>query len=399
MWSAISRNPTLTTENRMAPRTKHVILDRDGVLNVERSDGGWVSDWAEWIWSPGALEGLRMLGSAGIRISVATNQSGVGRGLIARTQVDAVNARMVEEAAQVGATIDRVWVCPHAPGDACACRKPLPGLLQGAIEASGVSADETTALGDDLRDLQAAWSAGVTAALLRTGKGQNTEAQFTGSRLAVFDDLRDFADAVLSDSIPHTSRASLIAHRIFTEHDAVMRESAMTLPPILDRMAALLWESLSSGGKVLACGNGGSAATAQHFVAELVGRFQAERRALPAVALSADTMILTALANDYGYARVFARQVEALGAAGDVLMAFSTSGNSPNVIEAARTARAMGCKVLAFTGKDGGLLAAHADAIVKVPSKDVARIQEVHDLCIHALAESIETELPRMPAA
>jgi D-sedoheptulose 7-phosphate isomerase len=304
---------------------------------------------------------------------------------------------MLEEAAQEGVTIDHVWVCPHAPGDSCACRKPSPGLLLSAVDASGVSADETIALGDDLRDLQAAWSAGVNAALLRTGKGRHTEAHLAGSKLAVFDNLRDFAAAVLSDSIALASRASLIAHRIFTEHDAVVRESAVALPPVLDKMASLLRESLESGGKALACGNGGSAATAQHFVAELVGRFRIERRALPAVALSADTMILTALANDYGYERVFARQVEALAAAGDVLMAFSTSGNSPNVIEAARTARAVGCKVLAFTGKEGGSLAALADAIVKVPSKDVARIQEVHDLCIHALAESIEAELPRIP--
>jgi D-sedoheptulose 7-phosphate isomerase len=381
----------------MAPRTRHVILDRDGVLNVEHSDGGWVSDWSEWLWSPGAQEGLRMLSSAGIRISIATNQSGIGRGLIDRSNVDAVHARLVEEAARVGATIDRVWVCPHQPGDACQCRKPLPGLFLSAIEASGVSADETIAVGDDLRDLQAAWRAGVTAALLRTGKGRLSEADVSSPDVPVFDDLRDFAGAVLSDSIHRASRAAMIAHRIFSEHSAVVREAATVLPPILDEISVLLRECFASGKKVLACGNGGSAATAQHFVAELVGRFRLERRALAAVALTADTMILTALANDYGYERIFARQVEALGTAGDVLMAFSTSGNSPNVIEAARTARAMGCKVIAFTGSDGGSLGAHANVMLRAPSRDVARIQEVHDICIHAIAESIEAELNMMP--
>ncbi len=382
----------------MAPRTRHVILDRDGVLNVERSDGGWVSDWSQWLWSPGAREGLRMLGSAGIRISIATNQSGVGRGLIDRSDVDALHARMVVESAHAGATIDRVLVCPHQPGDACQCRKPLPGLYLSAIEASGVGADETIALGDDLRDLQAAWGAGVTAALLRTGKGRLTEANLSSPDIPVFDDLRDFAAAILSDSIPRASRASMIAHRVFSEHIAVVRESAAVLPAVLDEISALARECLASGNKILACGNGGSAATAQHFVAELVGRFRLERRALAAVALTADTMILTALANDYGYERVFARQVEALGAAGDVLMAFSTSGNSPNVIEAARTARAIGCKVIGFTGSQGGSLVAHADVMLRAPSRDVARIQEVHDICIHAIAESVEDEFNRMPS-
>ncbi|HTD29830.1 MAG TPA: SIS domain-containing protein [Xanthomonadaceae bacterium] len=189
----------------------------------------------------------------------------------------------------------------------------------------------------------------------------------------------------------------MIAHRIFLEHAIVVREAAAVLPSVLDEISVLLQECLASGRKILACGNGGSAATAQHFVAELVGRFRLERRALAAVALTSDTMILTALANDYGYQRVFARQVEALGTSGDVLLAFSTSGNSPNVIEAARTARAMGCKVVAFTGSDGGLLAADADLILRAPSKDVARIQEVHDICIHAIAESIEDAVHRTP--
>lgn len=378
----------------MTPRTRHIILDRDGVLNVERSDGRWVSDWSEWQWCPGALEGLRMLSGTGIRISIATNQSGIGRGLVGRSDVDAVHARMVEEAAQVGATIDRVWVCPHEPGDRCQCRKPSPGLYLGAMEACGVTADETLALGDDVRDLQAAWSAGITAALVRTGKGRVTEAT-VGPDVPAFEDLLDFAGAVLSDSIRRATRATMTAHRIFSEHAAVVHEAAMVLPGILDEIARILRICYASGKKVLACGNGGSAATAQHLVGELVGRFRLERRAFAAVALSADTMLLTALANDYGFERVFARQVEALGTAGDVLLAFSTSGNSANVVEAARKARALGCKVIAFTGGDGGMLGPLADVMVRAPSADVARIQEVHDICIHAIAESIEEELAR----
>ena len=179
---------------------------------------------------------------------------------------------------------------------------------------------------------------------------------------------------------------------IFTEHDAVMREAAALLAQPLDQAAAVLRDCLASGGKVMACGNGGSAASAQHLVAELVCRFRDDRRALAAVALTADTMTLTAIGNDYGYGRIFARQVEAIGTRGDVLVAISTSGNSANVVEAVKAARLVGCTVVALTGMDGGELAPLADIPLRVPSRVVARIQEVHDVCIHALAEALEEQ-------
>ncbi|MBV8495880.1 MAG: SIS domain-containing protein [Gammaproteobacteria bacterium] len=147
---------------------------------------------------------------------------------------------------------------------------------------------------------------------------------------------------------------------------------------------------MRAGGKILACGNGGSAAHAQHLVAELVGRFREDRRALPAIALTADSATLTALGNDFGYGEVFARQVRALARSGDLLVAISTSGNSANVIAAARTARDLGCSVLALTGAGGGELAGHADLVIAAPSADVARIQEVHTLAIHALVAELD---------
>jgi D-sedoheptulose 7-phosphate isomerase len=151
--------------------------------------------------------------------------------------------------------------------------------------------------------------------------------------------------------------------------------------------------ALAGDARVLVCGNGGSASSALHFVAELVNRLRAERVALPAVALCADVATLTAIANDTGFERVFARQVDALGRAGDVLVALSTSGRSGNVIAAAHSARAKGCAVVALTGRDGGELAALADVLVAVPSGSVARVQEVHALCLHALARALEDRL------
>jgi D-sedoheptulose 7-phosphate isomerase len=181
--------------------------------------------------------------------------------------------------------------------------------------------------------------------------------------------------------------------KVFEDHATVIARAAHELPPILARVVTALDDCLAGGHKVLACGNGGSAADSQHLVAELVGRFVVERRALPAVALTADTAILTAVGNDYGFERVFARQVEALAQKGDLLFAISTSGNSPNVVQAAQTARGLGCVVIALTGEGGGKLAAHADLIIRAPSTVTARIQEVHTLCIHAIADSFDSLL------
>src|SRR5581483_5540445 len=169
------------------------------------------------------------------------------------------------------------------------------------------------------------------------------------------------------------------------------------LPGTVDTAAEVLGRAVSRGGRVLVCGNGGSAAAAQHFVAELVGRLRTQRAPMAAVALSADTVTLTALANDSGFDQVFARQVEALGRPGDVLVALSTSGRSPNVLAAARAARSMGMTVIALTGAGGGDLGALTDVVVAVPSNTVARVQEVHALCLHALARALEDALLGTP--
>jgi D-sedoheptulose 7-phosphate isomerase len=187
-------------------------------------------------------------------------------------------------------------------------------------------------------------------------------------------------------------------HTVFAAHCAVASQAAEELPPVLERIVMAAEQCLRDGHKILACGNGGSAADAQHLVAELVGRFRDERRALAAIALTADTAILTAVGNDYGFERVFARQVEALARKGDLLFAISTSGNSPNVVQAAQTARGLGCTVIGFTGERGGNLATHADLLVRAPSAVVARIQEVHTLCIHAIADSLDALIKQQAA-
>ena len=155
----------------------------------------------------------------------------------------------------------------------------------------------------------------------------------------------------------------------------------------------LVCESLRAGNKILLCGNGGSAADAQHIAAELVGRYEQQRRAFPAISLTTDTSALTALSNDYGYEEVFARQVEALASAGDVLIAISTSGKSPNVVKAALKAKGMGCKTIALTGCSGEPLASQCDLAVVVPSERTSRVQEAHITIGHLWCEMVDASL------
>ncbi|GFE62408.1 D-sedoheptulose 7-phosphate isomerase [Geobacter sp. AOG2] len=181
--------------------------------------------------------------------------------------------------------------------------------------------------------------------------------------------------------------AQLQAHRELFE---VMEREMV---PLITEMATILADTLTKGGKLLVMGNGGSAADAQHFAAEIVGRFKLERRALPAVALSTDTSILTAIGNDYGFEAVFSRQVEALAAPGDVVVGISTSGNSPNVLKAFQLARERGCCTIGLLGRDGGGIKAACNLALVVPSDDTPRIQEGHIAIIHIVCDLVEKAL------
>ncbi len=161
----------------------------------------------------------------------------------------------------------------------------------------------------------------------------------------------------------------------------------------IERCANIIYETFENGNKILLCGNGGSAADAQHIAAEFVGRFETERKALPAIALTTDTSALTALANDYNFERVFSRQVEALARPGDLLIAISTSGNSPNVSAAVMTARRIGCRTLGLTGVAGKKLASLCDDAILVPAERTARVQESHILIAHVWCEIIDAKL------
>ena len=184
------------------------------------------------------------------------------------------------------------------------------------------------------------------------------------------------------------------------EHQSIMG-LLLNLAPLIDQAGQIIANVLSSGGKVLLCGNGGSAADAQHLATEMMVRYEQQRRPFAAIALTTDSSLLTAHTNDYDFGTLFSRQVQGLGRAGDCLIAISTSGRSENVIQAAATARATGMTVIALTGRDGGALAPLADLAVIVPSDVTARIQEAHILIGHYWCKTVETALasPREQAA
>jgi D-sedoheptulose 7-phosphate isomerase len=197
----------------------------------------------------------------------------------------------------------------------------------------------------------------------------------------------------------HVDQPSLLEARIaahFDDSARLKQEAAKVLAAPIARAVGLMAASLKAGGKILACGNGGSAADAQHFAAELVNRFERERAPLAGLALTTDASTLTSIGNDYSFEQVFEKQLRALGRKGDVLLAISTSGNSANVLAAIRAARELGVQVVGLTGNGGGKMAPLAgagDVLISVPHTRTMRIQEVHLLALHCLCDGIDLQL------
>lgn len=215
----------------------------------------------------------------------------------------------------------------------------------------------------------------------------------SGSFRTTHDDtIGDGGSSGTDAATPRTSARDSVTSS-FMELSRLAASLSESLGEPVERAGRLIVESMRSGGKLLACGNGGSAADAQHFVAELLGRMGPERRSLPAVTLSVDPSAVTAIGNDYGYDRVFARQLEGLGMRGDVLLAISTSGRSRNVLEAIRTARASGLRVIALAGKSGDPLLTECDVCIHIPAESTQRVQELHMAVLHAICERVDEQV------
>jgi D-sedoheptulose 7-phosphate isomerase len=286
--------------------------------------------------------------------------------------------------------------------DKAAALRALAGRL-------GVSLDAVCYVADSDRDAAAFELAGLALApadassrarraahavlASRGGHGAVAEALEAVRALNDARAARARSDDAAGGSVDASAEARVVA--ALEESVAVERAVIGTLSADIARAAGFVVETLRGGGKLLLFGNGGSASAAQHVAAEFTGRFEGDRRPWPAIALTADTSALTALVNDYGAEQLFARQVQALGARGDLAIALSTSGDSPNVVQAVLAARALGLRTLGLTGATGGRLAPVCDLALRVPSRRTPRIQEAHLAICHAMCEVVEATLHR----
>ncbi len=189
------------------------------------------------------------------------------------------------------------------------------------------------------------------------------------------------------------NNASEIINATFARHQKAIEDSLLQIKPQIEKGAEVLFEALKDNHRLFACGNGGSAADSQHFSGEWLCRFKGDRRPLPGMSLTVDSSTLTAIGNDYDFESVFSRQLEALGSTGDVLVAFTTSGQSKNVLKTIAVAKAKGIKVIALTGQKGASLESSVDVAIVVPSEETARIQEVHELVYHTWCEIVDSEM------
>ena len=378
------------------PKSRHkrfVILDRDGTLIAEKD---YLSDPADVELIENAAAGLRLFGELGFGRLIVTNQSGVGRGYFSPEAVEAVHDRLLSLLAEAGAGVDGIYVCPHAPGDECACRKPKTALVLQAAAEWGFDPARCVFIGDKASDVELGRRCGGVTILVRTGYGEEQLRQNLARPDYVVRDLKEAAELFMKMGNDGSANGGA---ELFRAH---LRESAATKLRLVDAgetavLAAAdeIVVSMKAGGKLLLCGNGGSAADAQHIAAELVSVLSQDfpRQALAAMALTTDSSILTAIANDYGYGGVFERQVQALGRAGDVVLGISTSGNSENVVRALAAARAQGMRTIAMTGSAEGRMRELADVAIRVPSSNVQHIQEAHVAIGHILCAIVERRM------
>jgi phosphoheptose isomerase len=370
----------------------YILLDRDGTIIVEKN---YLSSVDDLELLPGAMEGLRLLQDLGCGLIVVTNQSGIARGKLTVDTLTSIHAELRKRLAAGGVHIDAFYHCPHVPEDHCACRKPKPLLARQAATDLGFDLRRSFVIGDKPCDIDLANNCGARPILVRTGYGREYEAagiqaEFIASDLV---EAAHYIGSMIHSVLHPTARERLrrhVAGSIETKQKLLAEcEDAMIAA------AEVITQSLESGGKLLLCGNGGSAADCQHIAAEFVSVLNQSflRPGLPAIAMTTDTSILTASANDFGFEGIYARQVQALGRPGDVVIGISTSGNSENVLRALQYARDHGMGTIGLTGSPGGKMAGVCDICLCAPSKVTQFIQESHIMMGHILCDLAEQSL------
>jgi phosphoheptose isomerase len=374
-------------------KRRFVLLDRDGTLNVKRH---YLTDPDDLELLPNTIAGLRHLRELELGLVVITNQSAIGRGFMDMARLQAIHRRFEDLLAREGLALDGIYFCPHTPDDGCQCRKPQAGLALQAAREWRFDPAQSFVIGDGVCD-------DATTLLVRTGDGGQVAASGEAWPDFVVADLGEAArtiETILGVNAPQGSyrlceNAPIRLRRHLAGSVAAKQRCLERCQDDILAAAEIIADSLRQGGKLLLCGNGGSAADSQHIAGEFVNLLsqRTPRPALASLALTTDTSVMTAYANDFGFAGVFERQLEALARPGDVLMGLSTSGNSENVVRAMHAAHKLGVRTIALSGGPGGQLADVAEAAICVPSVNVQHIQEVHITVGHILCYLVEETL------
>jgi phosphoheptose isomerase len=369
---------------------RYALLDRDGTLIVEKHHLNSI-DQLELL--PGAAEGLRRLEAAGLGLVMVTNQSVIGRGMLGLEELASIHEELLQRLRAEGAGLEGIYICPHRPEDKCACRKPSVKMAQQAAEEFQFDLRDAFVIGDKPADIEMGRACGATTVLVRTGYGRKWEQDGLQADI-VADDLAAAAERIQTMMSLIPDAAARLRRHIETSIETKRKLLESGAVPMLEA-AGVMRQCLSAGHKLLLCGNGGSAGDAQHIAAEFVSVLNQSflRPGLAAIALTTDTSVLTASANDFGFAGVFERQVQALGRPGDVLIGISTSGNSENVLRAIHYAQAHGMRTIALTGDRECKLAAAAEIVLRAPSSITQFIQESHIMMGHILCDLVEQSL------
>jgi phosphoheptose isomerase len=384
--------------NARKPR-RFVIVDRDGTIIEEKN---YLSSPDQVSLLPNAAAGLKRLRDYGLGVIMVTNQSGIGRGYFDRQTVDRIHDRIRELLQREGTGVDAIFICPHTPEEQCECRKPRTGLVDRAAREFGFNPSDAFYVGDKSCDIDLGLAFQGMTFLVRTGYGSEHLRSGQAKPRFVVNDLEEAAEmigAILKErpmpsveSLVGDARTRLKSHLLasIAVKQRVLEECE---GPILSA-AALIVQSFRDGNKLLLCGNGGSAADCQHIAGELVSVLNQSfpRPGLAAIALTTDSSILTASANDFGYEGVFERQTQALGRPGDILLGISTSGNSENVVRALRYGAAHGMHTICLTGASGRMTEL-AEIAIRVPSPVVQHIQEAHITIGHIICDLVEQTL------
>ena len=370
----------------------YILLDRDGTVIVEKN---YLSTPDEIELLPGAVEGMRLMQDAGFGLIIVTNQSGIARGKLTLETLAVIHAEIERLLAEGGVRIDAFYHCPHVPEDRCDCRKPEPLLAQRAASDFGFDLRNSFVIGDKPCDIYLGKNCGARTILVRTGYGREHEAAGLEAGF-VADNLVEAAlhiRSIIGFMLIPSARERLRRH---VAGSIETKQKLLTqCEDALIAAAQAMTETLQNGGKLLLCGNGGSAADCQHIAAEFISVLNQSflRPGLPAIALTTDSSILTASANDFGFEGIFERQVQALGKPGDVLIGISTSGNSKNVLRALQYARNHGIRSIGLTGTPGGKMTGSCDICLRAPSDVTQFIQESHIMMGHILCDLVEQSL------